>query len=727
MKRSEAERALMEGQGNIVIKFHRVKVSWGKNPQRPPTQMPPAALILDEQIRQQTQSQSLIHQGLAEQTADTFIDPSRLVEHYYMSEYMANMTGYNTNAVMMNPAAFYGQGVQQAMLNQYQQQQGMQQQGYQHQTQQQQFGQTQNGPIGYSQLTAMSYSVPGSHNLPPSTIPNSSSITSYIPPIQSIPPITTIPNTGDGLLATPIQYDNQIIQPVNQQFSNIHSPSPSPSSSIIPQSQTQSDGLLGAYPQALLPDPVLPNQQQFDQDQDQNQLNRRRRKRYLRYYDEERHDNYNDHNRDRDYKYNLNREGEYSNTLEYERGLDKRYNNDYDRVRGKGYEFEQESESEDQFDQDKHYLLPTRYMTEQEKQEYKEGKIEVDDYEYRLTGKGKDSITKPSQYSSDNQRIKNRPNPPSSDSLIIPSNYSLNPLTLSFPTSESFSKPLSQVFSFSLFDQLEEEEKKETNKQIENILNQEEQIKKSDQYSTSSLSDEEKFQLSCLFDGEQLMYDIRSQTYNVEGANKLFLTGWIDGDVSQLFCEMKEEQEKKKLKKNIEKEQNNIKYGSEWDNGQMMNKDMNDEYQFNNLQEIQDENKEIVQNPSSFTTSQAVRAGHIITKSAKSGISLLASASSFTPSLSSVWSILESDGWGGSGASMLAAGEGADILLRLQQQQKKKSNLGEKGDEGIEYELEYEDIFDKKKSNICGIFSGEDYISSFILGLEEVWDQQFAL
>ncbi|KAA6360307.1 MAG: hypothetical protein EZS28_044166, partial [Streblomastix strix] len=355
---SEAERALMEGQGNIVIKFHRVKVSWGKNPQKPPSQMPPAALILDEQIRQQVQSQSLIHQGLAEQTADTFIDPSRLVEHYYMSEYMANMTGYNTNTDMVNPAAFYGQGVQQAMLNQYQQQQGIQQQGYQHQTQQQQFGLTQNGPIGYSQLTAMSYSVPGSHNLPPSTIPNSSSIPSYIPPIQSIPPNTTKPNTGDGLLATPIQYDNQIIQSINQQLS-----------SIIPQPQIQSDGLLGAYPQALLPDPIIPKYQQY----------------------------------------------------------------------------EMQRQSEDQFDQDKHYLLPTKYMTEQEKQEYKEGKIEVDDYEYRLTGKGKDSITKPSQYSSDNHRIKNRPNPPSSDSLIIPSNYSLNPLTLSFPTSESFSKPLSQV------------------------------------------------------------------------------------------------------------------------------------------------------------------------------------------------------------------------------------------------------------------------------------------
>ncbi|KAA6362418.1 MAG: hypothetical protein EZS28_042055, partial [Streblomastix strix] len=365
MKRSEAERALIEGQGNIVIKFHRVKVSWGKNPQRPPSQMPPAALILDEQIRQQVQSQSLIHQGLAEQTADTFIDPSRLVEHYYMSEYMANMAGYNTNTEMVNPAAFYGQDVQQAMLNQYQQQQGIQQQGYQQQPQQQ-IGLTQNGPIGYSQLTAMSYSVPGSHNLPPSTIPNSSSIPSYIPPIQSIPPITTIPNTGDGLLATPIQYDNQIIQPVNQQFSNIHSPSPS--SSIIDQSQTQTDGLLGAYPQDLLPGPIIPKYQQY----------------------------------------------------------------------------EMQRQSEDQFDQDKHYLLPTKYMTEQEKQEYKEGKIEVDDYEYRLTGKGKDSITKPSQYSSDNQRIKNRPDPPSSDSLIIPSNYSLNPLTLSFPTSESFSKPLSQ-------------------------------------------------------------------------------------------------------------------------------------------------------------------------------------------------------------------------------------------------------------------------------------------
>ncbi|KAA6381526.1 MAG: hypothetical protein EZS28_022947, partial [Streblomastix strix] len=121
--------------------------------------------------------------------------------------------------------------------------------------------------------------------------------------------------------------------------------------------------------------------------------------------------------------------------------------------------------------------------------------------------------------------------------------------------------------------------------------------------------------------------------------------------------------------------------------------------------------------------SQAVRAGHIITKSAKSGISLLASASSFTPSLSSVWSILESDGWGGSGASMLAAGEGADILLRLQQQEKKKSNFDEKGDEGIEYELEYEDIVDKKKSNIGGIFSGEDYISSFILDYFNVYNE----
>ncbi|KAA6357819.1 MAG: hypothetical protein EZS28_046654, partial [Streblomastix strix] len=273
------------------------------------------------------------------------------------------------------------------------------------------------------------------------------------------------------------------------------------------------------------------------------------------------------------------------------------------------------------------------------------------------------------------------------DSLIIPSNYSLNPLTLSFPTSESFSKPLSQVFSFSLFDQLEEEEKKETNKEIGNILN-EEQIEKSDQYSTSSLSDEEKYQLSCLFDGEQLMYDIRSQTYNVEGANKLFLTGWIDGDVSQLFCEIEEEQ------------------GINFENGNM--------------------NRQTTTYSSSFTTSQSIRAGHIITKSAKSGISLLASASSFTPSLSSIWSILESDGWGGSGASMLAYGEGADILLRLHQQEKKKSNFDEKGDEGIEYELEYEDIIDKKESNTCGIFSGEDYISSFVLGLEEVWNNQCA-